>query len=378
MIDAVKRRASDLHFEPEGAFVRLRYRIDGVLVQIRSLHSDYWPAIVTRLKIMAGMNIAERNRAQDGRFSLAVAGRDVDFRASIHPTVHGENLVLRVLDRSRGLLDIGALGLRDAMMAALKRLVARPQGIMIVTGPTGSGKTTTLYALLGTLDSAKLNIMTLEEPVEYELPWVRQCDLGRTRDMSYADGIRAILRQDPDVLLVGEMRDEETARMAVRAAMTGHRVLTTLHTADALGAIPRLVDLGLRPTLLAGQVVFVLAQRLVRRLCPHCRHWRLPSEEEALLLAPAGQDRDEVRIPAAEGCPACAHTGYRGRLAIAELLPFSDDIDDLIIAGAGRRAIARKAAENGFVPMADDARAKVLAGETSLSEVAGVVNLGAG
>lgn len=376
LIDAVKRGASDLHFEPEGAFVRLRYRIDGTLRQIRSVHADYWPAIATRLKIMAGMNIAERNHAQDGRLALAIDGRDVDFRASSHPTVHGENIVLRVLDRSHGLLDIGGLGLDEAMIATLTRLVARPQGIMVVTGPTGSGKTTTLYALLGTLDAARLNIMTLEEPVEYQLPRVRQCDIGRTRDMSYADGIRAVLRQDPDVLLVGEMRDEETAHMAVRAAMTGHRVLTTLHTADALGAIPRLLDLGLRPTMLAGQIVFVFAQRLVRRLCGQCREWRPATDEEALLLGRENNPSEIVQVAEGMGCPACDHSGFRGRRAIAEILRFSDDIDELVIAGAGRAKIARKAREDGFRPMVSDARAKVLAGETSLDEIATVVDLG--
>ena len=266
LFDAVKAGASDIHFEPEGSFLRLRYRIDGVLTQIRTVHKDHWAAISHRLKIIAGMNIADKLNPQDGRFSLTVGQRHVDFRVSALPTVHGENLVVRILDRSGSLLAVDQLGFSAGNRALLERLLKRPEGIILATGPTGSGKTTTLYAVLTHINSLERNIMTLEDPVEYALPLIRQAQVREGTSLTFAEGVRALLRQDPDVIFIGEVRDQATASMALRAAMTGHQVYSTLHANDAAGALPRLHDLGLHHGLLAGNVIGIIAQRLVRRL----------------------------------------------------------------------------------------------------------------
>ena len=269
--DAVKRGASDIHFEPEQGFLRFRYRIDGVLRQVRSLHKNYWSALAVRVKVMAGLDIAESRLPQDGRISLSMSGRQVDFRVSTLPTLHGENIVLRVLDRQKGIVALDQLGLGEADLAALKGMVERPEGLILVTGPTGSGKTTTLYSILQYLNSESVNIMTLEDPVEYPTSMIRQTSANAAARLGFADGIRSILRQDPDIILVGEIRDEDTAAMAVRAAMTGHQVFTTLHSNSAVGAIPRLLDIGVRPEILAGNIIGAIAQRLVRKLCNECK-----------------------------------------------------------------------------------------------------------
>jgi type II secretory ATPase GspE/PulE/Tfp pilus assembly ATPase PilB-like protein len=267
--DAVKRDASDLHFEPEQGFLRLRYRIDGVLRQIRSLHKDYWSAIAVRLKVMAGMNIAETRTPQDGRISLKVGGHTIDFRVSALPTTHGENIVLRVLDRSKGIVPLDKLSLHPDNLDLLKLLMSRPEGIILVTGPTGSGKTTTLYSMLNFRKSIEVNIMTLEDPVEYPMDMIRQTSINEVAKMDFASGIRSLMRQDPDIILVGEVRDEATAEMALRAAMTGHQVFTTLHTNSALGAIPRLTDIGVKPEIMAGNIIGIVGQRLLslNKLC---------------------------------------------------------------------------------------------------------------
>jgi len=247
LTDAVKRGASDIHFEPEEGFLRFRYRIDGVLRQIRSLHKSYWSAIAVRVKVMSGMDIAEVRAPQDGRISLTFSGRPVDFRVSTLPTVHGENIVLRVLDRQKGIVSLDNLGLQDEAMDTLRLMVARPEGLILVTGPTGSGKTTTLYSILGYLNTESVNIMTLEDPVEYPTNLIRQTSISETARLDFASGIRSLMRQDPDIILVGEIRDEDTASMAIRAAMTGHQVFSTLHTNSAIGVIPRLLDIGVKP-----------------------------------------------------------------------------------------------------------------------------------
>ncbi|MEI6730918.1 MAG: GspE/PulE family protein, partial [Pseudomonadota bacterium] len=254
LVDAIKSGASDIHFEPESTFLRLRYRIDGQMTQIRSFHRDYWNAMVVRLKIMAGMNIAETRNPQDGRISFNVMGRDVDFRVATQPTIHGENIVMRLLDKAKSLVPIEHLGFNDYKIKLLKRLLKRPEGIIIVTGPTGSGKTTTLYSVLNYINSIDVNIMTLEDPVEYQLPLIRQTNV-REGSVDFLHGIKSLMRQDPDIIFIGEVRDEETAIMAVRAALTGHQVYTTLHTNDALGAIPRLGDIGVPAHLLAGSLI---------------------------------------------------------------------------------------------------------------------------
>src|SRR5262247_2609277 len=269
--DAVERGASDIHFEPEQNFLRIRYRIDGVLRQIRSLHKTYWPAMAVRIKVMAKMNIAETRAPQDGRISLMLTGRAVDFRVSSQATSHGENIVLRILDRDRGIVPLDGLGLEAAQLQLLKRMIARPEGIILMTGPTGSGKTTTLYSVLNHINNDGLNIMTLEDPVEYPMTLIRQTSVNDAAKMDFGNGIRSLMRQDPDVILVGEIRDEDTATMAFRAAMTGHQVYSTLHTNSAVGAVPRLLDIGIVPDILAGNIIGVVAQRLVRRLCKHCK-----------------------------------------------------------------------------------------------------------
>src|SRR5213082_3353708 len=271
LADAVERGGSDIHFEPEQNFLRIRYRIDGVLRQIRSLHKTYWPAMAVRLKVMAKMNIAETRAPQDGRISATKIGRAVDFRVSSQATTHGENIVLRILDRQKGIVPLDGLGLEAAQLQLLKKMIARPEGIILVTGPTGSGKTTTLYSVLNHINNDGLNIMTLEDPVEYPMTLIRQTSINEAAKMDFGNGIRSLIRQDPDVILIGEIRDEDTATMAFRAAMTGHQVYSTLHTNSAAGAIPRLLDIGIVPDVLAGNIIGIVAQRLVRKLCKHCK-----------------------------------------------------------------------------------------------------------
>lgn len=372
--DAVKREASDIHFEPEEGFLRFRYRIDGVLRQIRSLHKNYWPAIAVRLKVMAGMDIAETRSPQDGRISLTLSGRHVDFRVSTLPTVHGENIVLRVLDRAKGIVSMEELGLQSSAMDTLKLMVARPEGIILVTGPTGSGKTTTLYSLLNYLSKETVNIMTLEDPVEYPTPMIRQSSVNESIRLDFASGIRSMMRQDPDIILVGEIRDEDTANMAFRAAMTGHQVFSTLHTNSAIGAIPRLLDIGILPDILAGNIIGILAQRLVRRLCMDCREQYDLSEIESKLLGLKITEKQH-RVYRAVGCKKCETTGYRGRIALMELLHFDTDIDEMIARHSTPREILRVARTKGFTPLADVAADRVMEGVTSLDEISRVVDL---
>ncbi|MBW7901603.1 MAG: type II/IV secretion system protein [Rhodocyclaceae bacterium] len=374
LVDAVKREASDVHFEPEAGFLRIRYRIDGLLVQVRALHASCWPAVAVRLKVVAGMDIAESRAAQDGRFGLTVGGRPIDFRASVHPTIHGESVVLRILDRQKGIVPLAGLGLADDRLAELRRMIARPEGLILVTGPTGSGKTTTLYSLLNHLRGETVNVMTLEDPVEYPMAQIRQTSVGEAARLDFADGVRSILRQDPDVILVGEIRDADTAGMALRAALTGHLVFATLHANSAAGAVPRLVDIGLPPDLLAGNVVGIVAQRLLRRLCPRCKAPEAVDDDarRRLDLAP---DAAPPTIFRAAGCAACDFRGYRGRLAIMEILRVDADIDEMIARRAGSRELQRRARQAGGRTLADDGRRRVLDGSTSLAELARVVDL---
>ena len=372
--DAVKRGASDVHFEPAQEFLRIRYRIDGVLRQIRSLHRDHWAAIAIRLKVMASMNIAERRAPQDGRISLSVSGRAVDFRVSSLPTTFGENIVLRVLDRQKGIVALDRLGLPGDVLDGLRLMMARPEGIILVTGPTGSGKTTTLYSMLNHLDTEAVNIMTLEDPVEYPMERIRQTSVGEAVRLTFAGGVRSLLRQDPDVILIGEIRDAETAEMAFRAAMTGHQVYSTLHTNSAAGAIARLIEAGVPPGTMAGNIIGVIGQRLVRRLCPACRQPRDPERSERRIL---GLDSSTEAPPVyrAAGCPRCEHRGYRGRLALMEVLRFDAGIDELVSRCATTRDIARAARARGFRPLAEDGVRRVLEGLTSLEEVSRVIDL---
>jgi len=373
LADAVKRGASDIHFEPEAGFVRIRYRIDGVLRQVRSLHAHFWSPISVRLKVMAAMNIAETRAPQDGRMSLAIGGHSVDFRVSVVRTIHGENLVLRVLDRRKGVRGLDELGFDDAMRQTLDLMMARPEGLIVVTGPTGSGKTTTLYAMLGHLNHEGVNIVTLEDPVEYPMPRVRQSAVNEAAGLDFANGIRNLMRQDPDVMLVGEIRDAPTATMAFRAAMTGHQVYSTLHTNSALGAIPRLLDIGIGADVLAGNIIGAIGQRLVRRLCSDCKQPYRPGSLERRLLGV--DDASHTVLYRAGGCRGCEYQGYRGRFALVELLRFDAEIDDLIAHRATQKQLTDAAFDKGFRPLADDGARHALAGETSLEEVGRVVDL---
>jgi type II secretory ATPase GspE/PulE/Tfp pilus assembly ATPase PilB-like protein len=373
LMDAVKRGASDIHFEPEYAFLRIRYRIDGVMQQIRSLHKTYWAGVAVRLKVMSGLDIAETRAPQDGRLNMNLSGRPIDFRVSSHPTIHGENIVLRVLDREKSIIPLERMGLRMQALDELKFMMTRPEGIVIVTGPTGSGKTTTLYSLLSHLNTEAVNIMTLEDPVEYPLNMMRQTSVAEVNKVDFANGIRSIMRQDPDIILVGEVRDEDTAMMAFRAAMTGHQVFTTLHTNSALGTFPRLLDIGISPEIMAGNIIGVVAQRLVRVLCPHCKEAAKPTESERKLLGVNATDA--IQIYRHKGCKRCGFTGYRGRMAIMELLRVDHDMDALIARRAHFDELRKMALQKGFVTLADDGVRRVLEGYTSLDEVMRVIDL---
>jgi general secretion pathway protein E/type IV pilus assembly protein PilB len=373
LMDAVKRGASDIHFEPEYAFLRIRYRIDGVLQQIRSLHKSYWPGIAVRLKVVSGMDIAETRSPQDGRLNMNLCGRPIDFRVSTHPTINGENIVLRVLDREKSIIPLERMGLRVSTLEQLKLMMTRPEGILVVTGPTGSGKTTTLYSLLSHQNTEDVNIMTLEDPVEYPVALMRQTSVAEVNKVDFANGIRSIMRQDPDIILVGEIRDEDTATMAFRAAMTGHQVFTTLHTNSALGAFPRLTDIGISPDIMAGNIIGVVAQRLVRVLCPHCKESAKPTDDERKIL---GVKRNEaIQIYKHKGCKRCNQTGYRGRMAIIELLRIDSDMDALIARRAHLDELRTVALDKGFSTLADDGVRRILEGYTSIEEVMRVIDL---
>ncbi|CAG0969206.1 Type II secretion system protein E [Rhodocyclaceae bacterium] len=374
LTDAVKRDASDVHFEPEQNFLRIRYRIDGLLRQIRALHKSYWPAMAVRIKVMSNMNIAETRAPQDGRISLNISGRLVDFRVSAQPTIHGENVVLRILDRQKGIVPLDQVGLDDAQLDQLKLMIARPEGIILVTGPTGSGKTTTLYSVLNHINEEGINIMTLEDPVEYPMSMIRQTSVAETAKLDFANGVRSMMRQDPDVILVGEIRDADTAEMAFRAAMTGHQVYSTLHTNSAIGAVPRLLDIGVLPDIMAGNIIGVVAQRLVRKLCPHCKKPYKPEAHETRLLGLA-DDAPPPTLYRASGCEHCEYQGYRGRQAIMELLRMDADLDELVARRATNREIKQAALAKGFRTLAEDGLRRVREGSTSLEEVGRVVDL---
>jgi type II secretory ATPase GspE/PulE/Tfp pilus assembly ATPase PilB-like protein len=373
LVDAVKRGASDIHFEPEYAFMRVRFRIDGVLETVRSLHKTYMPGITVRIKVVSDMNIAETRAPQDGRLSLTLNGRPVDFRVSTQPTIYGENVVLRVLDREKSIISLDRMNLPKDVTDRLAIMLARPEGILIVTGPTGSGKTTTLYSLLAQVNDETVNIMTLEDPVEYPLTLMRQTSVNEVARMDFANGIRSIMRQDPDIILVGEVRDKETAEMAFRAAMTGHQVFTTLHTNSALGAFPRLLDIGIQPDIMAGNIIGVVAQRLVRTLCPQCKEAYEPSREERVVLGEFANQG--TLLHRAVGCKQCDNKGYRGRTPVMELLVIDGDMDELIARRSTAKELRTVAMAKGFRPLADAGIQRVLDGITTLAELARAVDL---
>lgn len=372
--EAVKWGASDLHFEPEENFVRVRCRRDGVLVTTQTLHKNHWSAIAQRLKIMSDMNIADKLSPQDGRFNLVMGSKEADFRVSSLPTVHGENIVLRVLDQSASIMPMEKLGFSELNRDLIKKSLARPEGIIIVTGPTGSGKTTSLYSMLNEINDVQVNIQTLEDPVEYSLPMIRQTPV-REGVLSFADGIKALLRQDPDIIFIGEIRDKTTAEMALKASMTGHQVFTSLHTNDSFGAIPRIFDLGLKPGMVAGAIISVFAQRLARRVCQDCKEAYKPNEKECKYLGVDPKDPPEIYRAKQGGCPSCEGLGYKGRVAVVEILMFDEDLDNLVAKGASKGELKELAVEKGFKSMADDGILKILEGVTTLEALSKVVNV---
>ena len=364
LIDGVQRRASDIHIEPEEHVTRLRYRLDGVLRPGENLPRAATDAVISRIKILSGLDISERRRPQDGRLRLELDGRTVDMRVSILPCSSGENVVLRILGQGQGLLGLEALGFSAARQSVLDRIAQRPHGLFLVTGPTGSGKTTTLYSMLARIDAMQRNVCTIEDPVEYHLPLVRQSQVDPSIEYTFDAGLRSLLRQDPDVVLVGEIRDSETAEMAMRASMTGHLVLSTLHTNSALGAIPRLLDLGVDPFLVEDALIGVLAQRLVRKVCDSCSREREPTQVERAWL---GELTGQVR--SGRGCEHCGGSGYSGRVAVSELLLPDDAMAGILRRGAELHRLADLAAAAGFETVEDDGRRLVSAGISTMDEV---------
>lgn len=366
LTQAVREGASDIHLEAEETDSVVRFRRDGMLHEVLRARRALHTAMVSRLKIMANLDIAEKRLPQDGRIGLRIAGRGVDVRVSTLPTRHGERAVLRLLEKSRDRLDLRALGMDAGTLERVDRLVRLPHGIVLVTGPTGSGKTTTLYSALLRLEGSRLNIMTAEDPIEYDLPGIGQCQVNPRIDLDFARVLRAILRQDPDVVMIGEIRDRETAQIAVQASLTGHLVLATLHTNDAASAVTRLTDMGIEPYLLASSLAGVLAQRLVRRLCPDCREGYVPEPSEQRLLAPWRLER----LYRPRGCEHCRQTGYRGRTGVFELMEVDAALRRCIHDQCAESEL-RAAAQNGggLRSLREDALRWLRAGETSLEEV---------
>jgi len=373
LAEAVKENASDIHIEPFEDRMVVRLRVDGVLRQILQPLRAMAPMVISRLKVMAKLDIAEKRLPQDGRISLRIGGRAVDVRVSTLPSIHGERIVLRLLDKQAGRLDLKQLGTREDELKAMESLIRRPHGIILVTGPTGSGKTTTLYAVLTTLNDRKRNILTVEDPIEYYLDGIGQTQVNPKVEMSFARGLRAILRQDPDIVMVGEIRDLETVEVAVQASLTGHLVLSTLHTNTAVGAITRLRDMGVEPFLLSSSIIGVLAQRLLRKLCPDCKEAYTASQSELDTLGISPESGETITLYHPKGCKACNYQGYRGRSGIFELVVIDDAIKNLIHDGAGEHGLEKQARTRSR-SMLQNAREKAICGETSLEEVVRVAH----
>ena len=371
---AIQDRASDIHLEPTERDLRVRYRIDGVLHEIMRSPKSIQSGVISRLKIMADINIAERRIPQDGRLSVNANGKKIDLRVATLPTVWGEKVVMRILDNSTARLDLTDLGFSDGNFERFSRSFAKPYGMILVTGPTGSGKSTTLYATLNILNRAEVNIITVEDPVEYRLPGVNQVQVNNKAGLNFASALRSILRSDPDIVLIGEIRDHETAQIAVEAALTGHLVLSTLHTNDAPSAVTRLTEMGIEPFLVGSAVDCVLAQRLARLLCKKCKEEYTPTAD-ALIAArfpwQDGQPLPTLHRPV--GCSACAKTGYKGRLALHEVMPMSEELELLTVEHAPASQITETARRQGMISLRDDGMAKVIRGVTSIDEILRVV-----
>ena len=370
---AVKDRASDIHIEPFEEELVVRFRVDGMLYDVISPPKRFQPAITSRVKVMSSLNIAEKRLPQDGRIRLRIAGRDIDVRVSSIPTAFGERIVLRLLDRTQALVDLNnldLLGFSGDNLARIDRLIRQSHGIILATGPTGSGKTTSLYASLSRINSPDKNIITIEDPIEYQLHGVGQMQVNPKIDLTFANGLRSILRQDPDVIMVGEIRDSETAEIAIHAALTGHLVFSTLHTNDSFGAVTRLVEMGIEPFLVSSSILAVLAQRLVRMLCVNCREAYTPSESELKRIGLKPSDLNgPLYRPAQSGCRDCRATGYRGRTAIQELMLMDDEVRTLVMQKADAATIRRLCTSRGMKLLRQDGAERILKGQTAVEEL---------
>jgi general secretion pathway protein E len=368
--NALEMRASDIHIEPFENRLIVRYRIDGVLHEVESPPRRLSPAVISRVKIMANLDIAERRLPQDGRIRLRVQGKDIDLRISTVPTMHGESVVMRILDKGGVALDFKRLGFEEGTLKAFLDVLLEPHGILLVTGPTGSGKTTTLYTALDRLNKPDVKILTVEDPVEYQMPGINQIQVKPQIDLTFANALRSIVRQDPDVIMIGEIRDLETAQIAVQSALTGHLVLSTVHTNDAPSTVNRLLDMGVEDYLLTSTVIGILAQRLVRTLCPHCKeeYVALPELVEEMGLRKFA-DCGEIRLFHEKGCRECAQTGYIGRISIMEMLPMTDPLRSLIMRHATSTDLRAEAIKGGMTTMYEDGMRKAVAGVTTFEEV---------
>ncbi len=375
LAQAIKDRSSDIHIEPYANSLKIRYRIDGMLYNLLNLPRRIQSSLVSRIKIMAKLNIAEKRLPQDGRIEVKIGDKSVDIRVSVIPTAFGERVVLRLLDKSQALLTLSDLGLDEAKVAQFDRLIKSPYGIVLVTGPTGSGKTTSLYAALSKINSPAINIITIEDPIEYQIEGIGQIQVNPKIDLTFATGLRSIVRQDPDVILVGEVRDRETAEIAIQSSLTGHLVFSTLHTNDAASAITRLIDMGIEPFLVASSVIAIVAQRLVRVLCPRCKETYEPDTES---LIDAGIPRNAVNgrsIYRRKGCNACMNTGYRGRTGIFEIMIMDEGVKKLILRTSDSNQINDEAVRNGMSTLVQDGARRVLEGVTTIEEVLRVTRI---
>ena len=364
---SIQSRASDIHIEPTETNCIVRSRIDGMLSETFIFDKDIYPPMVSRMKLLSNMDIAERRRPQDGRFSAQILDKEYDFRISTLPILNGESIVLRILDKSKVIINLEDLGMHPDNFAKFKKSMKAPYGIILVTGPTGSGKTTTLYGALNDIKSVKTKIITVEDPVEYQLNMIQQVHVNEKAGLTFVSALRSILRQDPDVIMIGEIRDQETLRIAIQAALTGHLVFSTLHTNDAISALPRMIDMGIEPYLVSGALVCIEAQRLVRKLCPHCK--------QKITLSQKAFDEVKKFVPEnyqfykSVGCPQCSQTGYLGREMISEILPISDHIASMVANGASKDELKSVACEEGFIDMFHDGVIRAANGITTLEEV---------
>lgn len=366
---AIKDRASDIHVEPYSGSLKIRYRIDGILYDILNLPRRIQSPLVSRIKIMAKLNIAEKRLPQDGRIEIKIADRLIDIRVSVIPTAFGERVVLRLLDKSGKMLMLADLGMHDERIKLLNKLIKSPYGIILVTGPTGSGKTTTLYAALSTINRPEINIITIEDPIEYQMEGVGQIQVNPKIDLTFATGLRSIVRQDPDVILIGEIRDCETAEIAIQSSLTGHLVFSTLHTNDAASAITRLIDMGIEPFLATSSIIAIIAQRLVRVLCPHCKETYLPDDESLLNLGLDKSVLENTTFYRKKGCNLCMHTGFRGRTAIFEILIVDDDFKKMVLKTSDANQLNEMALKQGMITLQKDGILKVMRGITTIEEV---------